>query len=135
MARNHLCFTPTSRYITTSLKPYLPRSMFSTGTSVLQLTMMYLQALDRHPPQRMCPLRESKLPVLPSRPPSRWWAPMGPSTEGPQCHMLILRNYHVSCHYFCNFPVNVKVVPYTISFFRIILCHATYFNQTWLGSM
>ena len=41
---------------------------------------------------------------------------MGPSTEGPQCHMSILRTDHVSCHYFHNFPGDFKVVPYHVGF-------------------
>ena len=35
---------------------------------------------------------------------------LGPLTRGPQCCMSILRNGNVPCHYFCNFPVDPKIV-------------------------
>ena len=95
----------------------------------------------RHAPQRMCPLRETNLPLLPCHPLSTRYlvhfkrlAP-GSSTVRLQCHMSILRNDHGSCQYLCNFPVNFKVVPYTMLMLRIILYCANYFFQMWLGSM
>ena len=71
---------------------------------------------------------------------------VGPLMEGPQCHMSILRNYHVPCHYFGKFHVNFnkvpchmlilrntpryvdyKMIPCRMSIFKNTSCHVVFF--------
>ena len=40
---------------------------------------------------------------------------LGIFDEGPQCCMFNLRNVYVSCRYFCNSHVNLKIVLYRMS--------------------
>ena len=40
---------------------------------------------------------------------------MGPLMRGPRCHLSILRNGNVPCHYFKIFPVDFKIVQYCLS--------------------
>ena len=52
------------------------------------------------------------------------------------CRMSILRKSHVPCHYFCNVPVDLKMVPCRMSILRNIPCHVAYiFPRVTIGSM
>ena len=43
---------------------------------------------------------------------------VGALDGGPQCHLSILRNDNVPCHYFLNVPVDFKIVQCHLSVLR-----------------
>ena len=50
---------------------------------------------------------------------------LGPLLGGPKCHLSILRNGNVPCHYFRKFPVDFKIVQCHLSILRNgnVPCH------------
>ena len=92
-----------------------------------------LLVIDRFAPQHISPKHQNNLPALPIQTVISTFqgtgtgAPMGLLTEGPQCCMLISKNGHAPCHYFCNSHIDLKIVICTMLILRDALCCATYF--------